>query len=170
MKRLLTTLLLAALASPAMACPVTVDSCGTLVTFEAAPGRMVVHDINMADMAFALGLQDRMVGVTGISGWYKTSAEFDERPPGALRCGERGRDVALAQQDLLRRSGGSSFRLARSHGAIRFRLAHSGWRWASRPGRLVALAPSVAPRAACRAGRRAPMEKKAARHGQPKRG
>ena len=39
---------------------------------------MVVHDINMSEMAFALGLQDRMVGVTGITGWYKTTPEFDE--------------------------------------------------------------------------------------------
>jgi iron complex transport system substrate-binding protein len=31
----------------------------------------------MSEMAFALGLQDRIVGVTGITGWYKTSAEFD---------------------------------------------------------------------------------------------
>ncbi|MBO6639033.1 MAG: ABC transporter substrate-binding protein [Roseitalea sp.] len=79
MKRLLTALALSLAAAPAMAFPVTVDSCGTPVTFEAPPERMVVHDINMADMAFALGLQDRMVGVTGITGWYKTSAEFDER-------------------------------------------------------------------------------------------
>ena len=40
---------------------------------------MVVHDINMSEMAFSLGLQQRMVGVTGISGWYKTTSEFDER-------------------------------------------------------------------------------------------
>ena len=39
---------------------------------------MVVHDINMSEMAFALGLQDAMVGVTGITGWYKTTPEFDE--------------------------------------------------------------------------------------------
>ncbi len=79
MKRLLTALALSLTAAPAMAFPVSVDSCGTPVTFEAPPERMIVHDINMADMAFALGLQDRMVGVTGISGWYKTSAEFDAR-------------------------------------------------------------------------------------------
>ncbi len=79
MKRLLAALALSLAASPAFAHPVTVDSCGAEVTFDAPPERMVVHDINMADMAFALGLQDRMVGVTGISGWYKTSAEFDER-------------------------------------------------------------------------------------------
>ena len=57
---------------------VTVDNCGTPLTFDTMPERMVVHDINMSEMAFALGLQDRMVGVTGISGWYKTTPEFDE--------------------------------------------------------------------------------------------
>ena len=62
----------------AQAEPVTVDNCGTPLTFDTVPERMVVHDINMSEMAFALGLQDRMVGVTGISGWYKTTPEFDE--------------------------------------------------------------------------------------------
>ena len=42
----------------------------------------MVHDINISEIAFSLGLQDRMVGVTGISGWYKTTPEFD-----ALRGG-----------------------------------------------------------------------------------
>ena len=62
----------------AQAEPVTVDNCGTPLTFDTAPERMVVHDINMSEMAFALGLQDAMVGVTGITGWYKTTPEFDE--------------------------------------------------------------------------------------------
>ena len=61
----------------AKAAPVTVDNCGEPLTFEQAPERMVVHDINMSEMAFALGLQDQMVGVTGISGWYKTTEAFD---------------------------------------------------------------------------------------------
>ncbi|WP_425087651.1 ABC transporter substrate-binding protein [Stappia sp.] len=63
----------------AVADPVTVDNCGTPLTFESVPQRMVVQDINMSEMAFALGLQDRMVGVSGISGWYKTSRAFDEK-------------------------------------------------------------------------------------------
>ena len=36
----------------------------------------VVHDLNMTEMALALKLNDRMVGVTGITGWYKTGPEF----------------------------------------------------------------------------------------------
>ena len=63
----------------AQAAPVTVDNCGTPLTFDKTPERMVVQDINMSEMAFALNLQDRMVGVSGISGWYKTTPEFDAR-------------------------------------------------------------------------------------------
>ncbi|WP_070963270.1 ABC transporter substrate-binding protein [Vibrio sonorensis] len=57
---------------------VTVESCGQPITFDAVPERMVVHDINMTEMAFALGLQDKIVGLTGITGWYKTGPEFEE--------------------------------------------------------------------------------------------
>ena len=34
--------------------------------------------MNMTEMAFALGLQDKIVGLTGITGWYKTSPTFDQ--------------------------------------------------------------------------------------------
>lgn len=79
MKRLTLALLASLWASAALAFPVTVDSCGTPLTFDAAPKRAVVQDINMAEMAFALGLQPSMVGVTGITGWYKLSPEFVQR-------------------------------------------------------------------------------------------
>ncbi len=59
--------------------PVTVDNCGQKLTFTQAPRRMVVHDINMSEMAFALNLQSKMVGVTGITGWYKTTASFQRK-------------------------------------------------------------------------------------------
>lgn len=73
----LSILLATMLAAPAAwAFPVTVDSCGTPLTFDAAPKRAVVQDINMSQMAFALGLQASMVGVTGVTGWYKLSPEF----------------------------------------------------------------------------------------------
>ncbi len=58
--------------------PVTVDNCGSPLTIEKRPDRAVFHDINMSEMAFALGLQDSMVGVTGITGWYKMSPSFKE--------------------------------------------------------------------------------------------
>ncbi|MGF1879850.1 ABC transporter substrate-binding protein [Vibrio splendidus] len=59
--------------------PMTVDNCGSPLTIEKRPSRAVVHDINMTEMAFALGLQKEMVGVTGITGWYKMSNSFEER-------------------------------------------------------------------------------------------
>ncbi|NOD34364.1 ABC transporter substrate-binding protein [Ruegeria sp. HKCCD5849] len=65
------------LASGAAADAITVDNCGEPLVFETTPERLVVHDMNMTDMAFALGLQDKIVGLTGITGWYKTSPDFD---------------------------------------------------------------------------------------------
>ena len=59
--------------------PVTVTSCDREITFEQSPTRAIIHDQNMSQMAFALELQDKIVGLTGISGWYKTSAKFDEQ-------------------------------------------------------------------------------------------
>ncbi|MEZ9475721.1 ABC transporter substrate-binding protein [Vibrio splendidus] len=59
--------------------PVMVDNCGSPLTIEKRPSRAVVHDINMTEMAFALGLQKEMVGVTGITGWYKMLSSFEER-------------------------------------------------------------------------------------------
>ncbi|MEM6678832.1 MAG: ABC transporter substrate-binding protein [Pseudomonadota bacterium] len=63
----------------AAAHPVTVDSCGEPITLAAVPERAVVHDLNMTEMFFALGLQERMVGVSGITGWYKVDASFSEQ-------------------------------------------------------------------------------------------
>jgi iron complex transport system substrate-binding protein len=76
MKRYLSAALLLALSQAAMA-DVSVDNCGAPLVFDRTPERIVVHDMNMTDMAFALGLQDKIVGLTGITGWYKTSPEFD---------------------------------------------------------------------------------------------
>ena len=81
MKRLTFLFLTLLLSSTARAAnfPVTVDSCGSPITFTEAPHRAVINDLNMSEMAFALGLQDRIVGLTGISGWYKMTAAFRER-------------------------------------------------------------------------------------------
>lgn len=78
MKRMILAGLATLLAMPALAFPVTVDSCGKPLTFDAPPKRVVVQDINMSEMAFALGLQPQMVGVSGITGWYKVSDEFKQ--------------------------------------------------------------------------------------------
>ena len=79
MKQITLTLLLLTFAGSAAAFPLTVNNCGAPLAFDKVPERVVVHDINMSEMAFALGLQDRMVGVTGISGWYKTGPSFKAR-------------------------------------------------------------------------------------------
>ncbi|MGV2810684.1 ABC transporter substrate-binding protein [Enterobacter cancerogenus] len=70
------TLMASAHAANAADFPVTVESCGTPVTFSAPPKRAIINDLNMAEMAFALHLQDRIVGLTGISGWYKMTPHF----------------------------------------------------------------------------------------------
>ncbi len=77
MKYIWPVALATAMASGAAAQEVTVDNCGEPLVFDTAPERLVVHDMNMTDMAFALGLQDKIVGLTGITGWYKTSLDFD---------------------------------------------------------------------------------------------
>jgi iron complex transport system substrate-binding protein len=56
-------------AAPALAFPVTVQSCGREVTFDAPPERAISNDVNLTEMMLVLGLRDRMVGYTGISGW-----------------------------------------------------------------------------------------------------
>ncbi|MFN3275724.1 MAG: ABC transporter substrate-binding protein [Paracoccus sp. (in: a-proteobacteria)] len=56
-------------AGAALAHPVTVQSCDRQVTFDAPPARAVSNDVNLTEMMLVLGLRDRMVGYTGISGW-----------------------------------------------------------------------------------------------------
>ena len=55
--------------------PVTVSNCGELLRIDKPPRRLVVHDLNMTEMALALGLRPVLVGVTGITGWYKQTGE-----------------------------------------------------------------------------------------------
>ncbi|MEO1109366.1 MAG: ABC transporter substrate-binding protein [Pseudomonadota bacterium] len=77
-QKIWSALMITCLASGAAAHEVTVDNCGEPLVFDAKPERLVVHDMNMTDMAFALGLQDQIVGLSGITGWYKTSPDFDK--------------------------------------------------------------------------------------------
>ena len=77
MTRYIFLVFLSAVFSSAAVADITVDNCGEPLVFDTAPERIVVHDMNMTDMAFALGLQDKIVGLTGITGWYKTSPDFD---------------------------------------------------------------------------------------------
>ncbi|WP_406620225.1 ABC transporter substrate-binding protein [Dickeya fangzhongdai] len=72
-----------AMTAQASGFPVTVQSCGKPLTFSQAPQRAVINDLNMSEMAFALHLQPQIVGLTGISGWYKMTPEF-RRQMGAI--------------------------------------------------------------------------------------
>lgn len=56
--------------------PVTIRSCNRSVTFDRSPRRAVSHDINLTEMMLALGLRERMVGYTGISGWKTAPPEL----------------------------------------------------------------------------------------------
>ena len=66
------------LSTPALAFPVTVKSCNREVTFDAAPTRAIANDVNLIEMMLALGLRDRMVGYTGVSGWKTLDPELRE--------------------------------------------------------------------------------------------
>ncbi|WP_246091427.1 ABC transporter substrate-binding protein [Swingsia samuiensis] len=46
---------------------------------EHQPRRAVIHDINMAEMAFSLHLQPYIYGLTGISGWNTPSKDFKQQ-------------------------------------------------------------------------------------------
>ncbi len=55
---------------------VTVQSCNRTVTFDAPPERAISNDVNLTEMMLVLGLADRMVGYTGISGWNTLDEEM----------------------------------------------------------------------------------------------
>lgn len=63
-------------ATAALAYPVTVNSCDREVTFDAPPARAISNDVNLTEMMLVLGLADRMVGYTGISGWKTLDEEM----------------------------------------------------------------------------------------------
>ena len=72
-----------ALASPAPHChprrspsPSPCKAATVEVTFDAAPTRAIANDVNLIEMMLALGLRDRMVGYTGVSGWKTLDEEL----------------------------------------------------------------------------------------------
>jgi len=69
MKTTIPTAAALCLASGFAAAETTVQSCNRTVTFDAPPERAISNDVNLTEMMLALGLADRMVGYTGISGW-----------------------------------------------------------------------------------------------------
>ncbi len=68
MKSLLGALTLCATAGAAFA-ETTVNSCNREVTFDTPPTAAISNDVNLTEMMLVLGLADRMVGYTGVSGW-----------------------------------------------------------------------------------------------------
>ncbi|MEM9970163.1 MAG: ABC transporter substrate-binding protein [Pseudomonadota bacterium] len=60
----------------AAAAETTVESCNRTVTFDAPPERAVSNDVNLTEMMLVLGLADRRVGYTGISGWKTLDEEM----------------------------------------------------------------------------------------------
>ena len=55
---------------------VSVDSCNRTVTFDNPPKRAISNDVNLTEMMLVLGLSDKMVGYTGISGWKTLDEEM----------------------------------------------------------------------------------------------
>ena len=55
---------------------VSVDSCNRTVTFDSPPLRAISNDVNLTEMMLVLGLSDKMVGYTGISGWKTLDEEM----------------------------------------------------------------------------------------------
>ena len=54
----------------------TVESCNRTVTFEEPPKKAISNDVNLTEMMLVLGLAERMVGYTGISGWKTLDEEM----------------------------------------------------------------------------------------------
>ncbi|MBA3471163.1 MAG: ABC transporter substrate-binding protein [Herpetosiphonaceae bacterium] len=57
----------AALIAPLAESPATVQNCGETVSYASVPERAVTVDVNITEMMLALGLQDRMAGIGGVS-------------------------------------------------------------------------------------------------------
>ncbi len=77
MKRIIFTLALLSSASTSAA-QATVQGCDRQVTFDAPPQAAVSNDVNLTEMMLVLGLADRMVGYTGISGWKTLDEDMRE--------------------------------------------------------------------------------------------
>ncbi|MBB95177.1 MAG: iron ABC transporter substrate-binding protein [Rhodobacteraceae bacterium] len=75
--RLPATMALVLTATTALA-DTTIQSCNRTVTFDAPPERAVSNDVNLTEMMLVLGLADRMVGYTGISGWKTLDEKMRE--------------------------------------------------------------------------------------------
>lgn len=73
--RLLLALYLSLMSGAALA-ETSVQSCNRTVTFDAPPKAAISNDVNLTEMMLVLGLTDRMVGYTGVSGWRTLDEEI----------------------------------------------------------------------------------------------
>jgi iron complex transport system substrate-binding protein len=64
------------LASGAALAETTVNSCNREVSFDSPPQAAISNDVNLTEMMLVLGLADKMVGYTGISGWKTLDEEM----------------------------------------------------------------------------------------------
>lgn len=84
MKKFLLSPIAIFLSMGAASAETAVQSCNRTVTFDAPPERAISNDVNLTEMMLVLGLADRMVGYTGISGWKTLDEEMragvDELP------------------------------------------------------------------------------------------
>lgn len=76
--RLLCSSLAVSLAASASFAQTAVQSCDRTVTFDTPPKAAISHDVNLTEMMLVLGLADKMVGYTGISGWKTLDEEMRE--------------------------------------------------------------------------------------------
>lgn len=72
-------ILLVLLSSYVRAYPVTVDNCGQPLVISKKPVRMITHDVNITEMAFALHLQPSIIGITGVAGRNKRTKQFEQQ-------------------------------------------------------------------------------------------
>ena len=72
------TILMIAHSALATSAQTKVKSCDREVIFDSPPKRAISNDVNLTEMMLVLGLTDRMVGYTGISGWNKLDAKMRE--------------------------------------------------------------------------------------------
>ena len=76
MKNIIIISLVTYLSAGPLLAEATVQSCNRTVTFENPPERAISNDVNLTEMMLVLGLAERMVGYTGVSGWKTLDAEM----------------------------------------------------------------------------------------------
>lgn len=110
-----TAILLTLFVNTAQAQAVKVKSCDREVVFTKSPERAVSHDSNITMMMFALGLQNKMVGFSGVTGWQKMTTEFKKQAEGLPQIAPRSPSI----EQLL---------------SVNADFLFAGWNYGMRPG------------------------------------